>query len=133
MDENKSLFEYTREEFLAIENFNPKVPFRDVIIVPADTVHDSGFLCMKFVFVLHGEIVGAASGWSDVLHINGIGGYGKYGKEWHRAFSEQTVKRVSWKIDCLPKSRCIRLMCDFDLEPDSMAVSDYCIFVKKES
>ena len=129
MEENKSLLEYTREEFLAIENHDPVGPFRDVIIVPTDDIHDSGFRCMKFIFVRQGAIVGAVSGCSDVLHLNGIGGYGKHG-EFLETLASGMTKRIGWKIDCLPKSNCIRLMCDHNLSADYMAVSDYSIFVE---
>lgn len=129
MEENKSLLEYTREEFLAIENHNPVGSFNDVIIVPTDDIHDSGFRCMKFILVRQGAIVGAVSGWSDVLHLNGIGGYGKY-EEFHMALASGMTKRIGWKIDCLTKSNCIRLMCDHNLSADYMAVSDYSVFVE---
>ena len=130
MEENKDLKKYTREEFLAIENHDPVGFFDDVIIVPTDLMHDSGFLCMKFIFVRQGLIVGAASGCSDVLHLNGIGGYGKPGFQFQYSLEKGMTKLVGWRIDVLPKSGCVRLMCDHPLSADYMAVSDYSIFIE---
>lgn len=125
---SKSFLEYTREEFLAMKNKMPEETFTDVIIVPTDQIHDSGFLCMKFILCKNGEIVGAVSGWSDVVHINGIGGYGK---DFYKALESKKVDRVGWCIDCLPKSGCVRLFSDRECElRDPMIVSSFEFFVK---
>ena len=125
--ESKSLTEYTREEFLAMENRMPEGTFTEIVIVPTDEVHDSGFLCMKFILCNHREIVGVVSGWSDVVHVNGIGGYGSNFEE---ALRTQKTKRVGWSIDCLPGSGCIRLFSDCECETEDFIGSDFCFYVK---
>lgn len=88
---------YTKKELAAIENFMPQEIFDAVVIVPTGKNHDSGFGAMKFILCRNFKIVGCVSGWSDVLHINGIGGYGKE--------DLNMQKRVAWCVDCLPKSK----------------------------
>ena len=103
----------TREDFEKVpqrKNFMSVVkPFRSLVIIPTDEEHDSGYMCMDFVAVDgHGEPIERLSGCSDVLHINGIGGYGN----WRATEGIPTlVKPVSWSIDCLPKSGYLRLFC----------------------
>ena len=124
----KAIDQYTREEFLAMENFNPSGPFSAFVIVPTDEIHDSGWRCMKFILLYQGEIVGVVSGWSDVVHINGIGGYGKnYGD-----LVSGMVKRVGWSIDCLPVSGCIRLFGDAECEMEDYGWvgSDFIFYVR---
>ena len=60
-------------------------------------MHDSGYRCMDFVAVRDGEPVCRLSGCSDVIHIDGIGGYGR------RGIPEAKLP-TSWHIDCLPTS-----------------------------
>ena len=102
----KDLKEYTLEEFQNMENFGEDSLFTDVVIVPMNELHDSGYRCMKFILVYQGKIVGAVSGWSDVVFPNGIGNYGKF----MNSFKTDLVPNMYLSIDCLPKSGCIRLM-----------------------
>ena len=131
----KDINEYTKEEFLEIENFgDPNAEFNAIIIVPTGELHDSGFQTMKFILTNDREIVMACSGWSDVIHINGIGGYGRYGtKEYEEAVYKQRVKRVGWSIDCLAKSGCVRLFtsdvyCKIE---DALICSDFIFYVER--
>ena len=116
---------YTREELLAIDNFGEKVKFTGIVIVPTDEIHDSGYRCMKFILTDHMEIVGAVSGWSDVIHLNGIGGYGK---EIFRM--DGLAKRIDWRIDCLAKSGCIRLFTKVQLVTEDFIGSDFIIYAE---
>ena len=125
---SKALDEYSLTEFREMENFAPQKRFTDVIIVPMDDIHDSGFRCMKYILVKRGEIVGVVGGGCDVAHINGIGGYGPYGKDFEEALKTQRSKRVAWSIDCLPKSRCIRLFADHDCITDDFIGSDFSFY-----
>ena len=129
MAEGKDLCSYTRQEFLDMENFITEKPFRGIVIVPTDELHDSGFLCMKFILVNRGEIVGVVSGWSDVMHIDGIGGYGKVPAA---SIRTQLTKRVGWSVDCLPGSGCLRLFSDAEceLEDRGFIGSDFCFYVR---
>ena len=126
--EEKSLLDYTVEDFREIENFMPEKAFTDVIIVPMNENHDSGFQCMKFILCKRGKIIGALGGWCDVAHINGIGGYGQPGVDFDEALRTQKTRRVAWSIDCLPKSGCIRLFADHDCVPEEFIGSDFSFY-----
>lgn len=57
------------------------------IIIPTSRVHDSGWQCMKFLLLQDRTIIGCVGGSCDAVSL---------------------VKH-NWKIDCLPKSKLIRL------------------------
>ena len=99
----KNLNEYTLEEFREMELFGENSLFNNVVIVPMNELHDSGYRCMKFILCDDGDIVGAVSGWSDVVHPNGIGNYG-LSDDW------SVTPNIGLSIDCLAESGCIRLM-----------------------
>lgn len=97
----KSVIEYSLKELrdLPITPLSEIVnqPYDQIIIVPTENIHDSGYLCMKYVLVKIGEeyppkIVGVVGGWSDVLHL---------------CWEARTPKA---NIDCLPNSECLRLI-----------------------
>lgn len=121
----KDINEYTYEELLAIKNCEPTKPFNNIIIVPTEDIHDSGFRCMKFVLELRGEFVGCVSGWSDVIHFNGIGGRGRWPYQ-------EPYKPIDYKIDCLKESRCIRIMTYNELELDQFIGSDFIFYVTEK-
>lgn len=123
---DKDIKEYTLEEFRAMEEKMPEGPFKEVIIVPMEEIHDSGWGCMKFILAERNEVKGVVSGYSDVVHINGIGGYGR---DWESAARTGMVPRHSWSIDCLPGSGCLRLFCDEDLSINPWFGSDFEVFV----
>ena len=74
-------------------------------------MHDSGWRCMDYVAIVDGEAVCRLAGGSDVLHIEGIGGYGY---NWLRRFNDvpRFVHIAGWSFDCLPKSGLLRLWPD---------------------
>ena len=79
--------------------------FNSIVILPgkANDLHDSGYRCMDFVAVKDGNAICRLSGCSDVIHVDGIGGYGdnwfeKYGRP------PQSIPPSGWSIDCLAKS-----------------------------
>ena len=99
------VFDMTKEDF-------EKVPkrggwsrdigeFNALVIIPQDYTHDSGWMCMDFVAVSKkGEPICRLSGCSDVLNLDGIGGYGK-----RRADELELPNHIEpkgWSIDCLP-------------------------------
>jgi len=114
----------TREEFENLDYFEPTDEFNGVVIIPTNELHDSGFGCMKFALLNHSEVVGCVGGGSDVIQLNGIGGYGKYNKN----FTDM-VKRIDWSIDCLPNGL-IRLFCSHKLDIDKFIGSDFSLYVK---
>lgn len=101
----KNLNEYTIEEFREMELFGEDCLFNEVVIVPMIGLHDSGFRCMKFILCHNGDIVGSVSGWSDVVHPNGIGNHGLSNDYY-------ATQNMGLRIDCLVESRCVRLMMD---------------------
>ena len=53
--------------------------FNSLVIIPTMRKHDSGYMCMDFCAVdINDEPICLLSGCSDVLHIDGIGGYGEF-------------------------------------------------------
>lgn len=107
----KDVKEMTKKELMELENFIPKKNFTGIVIVPMNYKHDSGFQCMKYILLNHWDIVGVVGGGSDVMHINGIGGYGK-----EPNYTTRMVKAHDLRIDCLPKSKCLRLFSDDEME-----------------
>lgn len=101
-----NIFYMTKEDF-------EKVPERDgwskdigefysLVIIPMDYAHDSGWMCMDFVAVdKENEPICKLSGCSDVLNLDGIGGYGRY-RDWRNGELPKFIKPKGWSIDCLP-------------------------------
>lgn len=119
----------TLEELLAVPYSKTRGEigtFKGFIIVPTGELHDSGFGCMKFVLTLHDDIVGAVGGWCDVVHLNGIGGYGL---NWQRSLTSRNVPVIDWSIDLLPKSGCLRVFSGHKLVlRDGFICSDFEVY-----
>ena len=80
-----------------------------LVVVPGykKDMHDSGYRCMSFVPVKDEKPLGIISGCSDVIHFDGIGGYGK---DWILRGGVPSMVSVSgWNIDCLPTSGLLRI------------------------
>lgn len=122
-----TLREWREMEYMPIEGKT----FKSVIIVPMTEVHDSGYRCMKYILLRWDgdcdEVVGVIGGGSDVIHINGIGGYGK---DWKKGIATSMVERVDWSMDCLRRSNCIRLFASCDLETSDWCCSDFEVFAR---
>jgi hypothetical protein len=71
--------------------------FDSLVILPTRKKHDSGWMCMDFVACKDSEPICRLSGCSDVLNIDGIGGYGPY----YGSINKSVVPK-GWSIDCLP-------------------------------
>lgn len=123
--------DYTREELLQIENFKTELPYNAFVIVPTGKMHDGsiiGWMDMKIILLDCLTIVGAISGHSDVINLNGIGGYGL---DFEKTADTGKTDRISWNIDILGKSGCVRVFCDTHyLEIDPLVLSNLEIFVK---
>lgn len=124
-----NILDLTKEELLAIDNYPPTGDFRCIVIVPTGELHESGFQTMKFILCDGYNVVGAASGYSDVLHLDGIGGYGL---DYKNTVLTKTTHVVGWKMDCLPKSGCMRLFTNRgnNLKLQSFISSDFEIYVE---
>ena len=107
----KDIKEMTRKEFEAIphHDFDKDLgTFASLVILPLRTMHDSGYRCMDFVAVnVNDEPICRLSGCSDIIHIDGIGGYGY---RWIRKGGvPEMIPPKGWSIDCLPKSGLLRI------------------------
>jgi hypothetical protein len=80
------------------------VVFDSLVILPRRKLHDSGYRCMDFVAVNGTEAVCRLSGCSDVIHINGIGGFGKFS-----GHIPSLMPVIAWSIDCFKKSGLLRM------------------------
>lgn len=120
--------EMTLDELLAVPYSKTRGEigiFTGFIIVPTGELHDSGFGCMKFVLTHHNEIVGAVGGWCDIVHLNGIGGYGL---GWQTSLTDRKVPVIDWSIDLLPKSGCLRVFSTHRLTLDDFIGSDFIVY-----
>ena len=125
----RELNDLTLEQLLAVEEKIPAEPFAGFIIVPTGEVHDSGYGCMKFVLTKQDEIVGCVGGGVDVVHLNGIGGYGK---DWERALKTGVVPVVDWSMDVLNTSKCVRVFSSHQLTlQDGYICSDFEVYAEK--
>lgn len=126
----KDLNEYTIEELLDVPNMDwdeTRDDFDSIIIIPTDQKHDSGFRCMEFVGCIGHKPIARMSGCSDVVHINGIGGYGKSKKY------NQLIPATGWSIDCLNTSGLLRLFVDPETKiENSAALSSFEVFAIKK-
>lgn len=114
-----------------------KVPFRNtetnldniysVVIIPTENMHDSGYRCMDFVAVNSiQEPVCRLSGCSDILAIDGTGGYGLNG-----VLSDK-VDNKAWEIDCLPCGYLrIYPRTGYKLKVDSLPLSNFSLYAVK--
>ena len=123
----------TRLELEKLDYFKPTEDFNGILIVPTHELHDSGYGCMKFVLLNHDRVVGCVGGGSDIIHLNGIGGYGNIFnmEEYEKAVSTGKVNVVSWCIDCLPNGL-IRLFSNKNLVIDFPITSDFIIYTKED-
>ncbi len=97
--------------------------FDSVVLLPERTKHDSGFRCISYVLCKKGEPITRLGSCSDVLNIDGIGGYGPYDQR----DGCGPVPAKGWCIDCLPESGLFRLFCDWELRA-AERVSDQSIY-----
>lgn len=128
----KDVMNNTYQDFLDMEYKKPEKQFNGFVIVPMGYNHDSGFGCMKFILVKGFEIVGVIGGGADVVHLNGIGGYGEYGTRFDEALATHMSPRVGWSMDFLPESNCVRVLCDHWLSLDPLCCSDFIVYVGDE-
>lgn len=85
-----------------------KLSFYSFVILPVEneqgtlTLHDSGYGCMEFCLVdKDQEPIGRIGGGSDVINLDGIGGYGHSWFE-RNAGLPSTIPVRGWSIDLLP-------------------------------
>lgn len=112
----KSIIDYTLEELKELpydtDGSVRGKKYNQIIIVPTDELHDSGYICMKYVLIKIGtkyppEVVAVVGGYSDVLHMS-------YG-----------IHTVKANIDCLPNSKCLRVILYEDMTVPYFIGSDF--------
>lgn len=120
------IFTITIEELRALEFQKVQGEFNSVVIVPVTgSLHDSGYRRMKFIYLKRdGEVAGVSSGASDVIHLDGIGGYGQ---DWRTGIDERKIDISGWSIDCLPNG-CVRIFARKPLVAPEMCLSDAEVF-----
>ena len=100
----------TRAQFEALplrDHWTKEIECDNIIILPSRRMHDSGFRCLDFVAVTETDMI-RLSGCSDVVHVEGIGGFGY---QWLERFKKvpTSVHPVGWCFDCLKVSGLLRL------------------------
>lgn len=129
----KDINEMTREEFekLPRRKWDEEFECRFLIILPGKgdkkSMHDSGYRCMDFVGVKDDGSMVLLSGCSDVIHIDGIGGYGyKWFDKYHDI--PILIPPSGWSIDCLPKSGLLRIWPESKKIKVGLALSSFEIY-----
>jgi hypothetical protein len=127
---DKTIETMTRAEFEALPNreWDKDIgPFDSLVILPSKRKHDSGYRCMDFVAVVGNKAVCRLSGCSDVIHLDGIGGWGKNRIKDKQFFVKGgMVQGKGWQMDCLPKSGLLRVFCcQYNKLTAGMALSSF--------
>lgn len=94
-------------------------------------VHDSGYRCMDFVAIKDGKAYKRLSGCSDVIHFNGIGGYGK---DWLKKHGDvpRTLPVIDWSIDCLLESGLLHIFVGRGKLSCGAALSSFDLFAEEK-
>ena len=134
-----NIFNMKKSDFKTIPHipcYNDKdIKFNCLVIIPTNYKHDSGYRCMEYCAVKDGEPIGIFGGGSDIIHLDGIGGYGKcgiggYGK-WTMEIPNK-FDRKPWNIDCLPCGY-LRLWCDGYVLVAKDCLSDFKLYTEKKN
>lgn len=126
----KDLNEMTRKDFNAFpeRKWDEVLEGVDsIVIIPSRKKHDSGYACFGYVAVKGDQAWKCGGG--DVIHIDGIGGYGK----WDNVIPHN-IEVKGWNIDCLIKSGYLRLWSDkgkLTCEPNLSSMEIFSIPIKK--
>ena len=105
--------EMTREDFGALPGrvWDEDIgEFDALIILPVkreEELHDSGYRLLDFVAIRDGKPICRLSGRSDIIHLDGIGGFGKDWQKYGKI--PKTISPSGWRMDCLPASGLLRL------------------------
>ena len=135
----------TIEEFRAVPDlFQNELDtlFTTIVLLPApdkQEMHDSGFRIIEYVLARNGNPIGKISSGSDILHINGIGGYGSWTSDPNETYGSpgktipDKIRPVPWSIDCLAKSGLLRLFAAGHTLSTSYPVSSASIYATDHS
>jgi hypothetical protein len=125
----KKLNDWTKKELklLPKRKWNENIgEFDSLIIFPLSCkyIHDSGYRLMDFIAVIEDTPICKLSGCSDVLHIEGIGGFGILNL---KDSIPKLIPPKGWYIDCLETSGLLRIFCDSKLRVGS-ALSSFEVY-----
>ena len=126
MNCNDFSFERLKEIPVCHWDKEDKEEYNAVIIVPMPEMHESGYRCMTYLFCKGEEIICRNNGYSDVLHIDGIGGYGDLNQ---MGMLPTKIEPRGWSIDCLPNGY-LRLFSTKGKIKNGNGLSDYEIYGK---
>jgi hypothetical protein len=132
----KNINEMTRKEFEALpcREWNEDIgEFNSMVILPKRKKHDSGYRCMDFVAVKNDNTtLCRLSGCSDVIHIDGIGGYGD---NWLNKYTTvpKLIPPSGWSIDCLPKSGLLRIWPSSNKMICGLPLSSFEVYAKEKT
>jgi hypothetical protein len=101
--------------------------FKEPDIWEISGIHDSGYRCMDFVASKGNKPICRLSGCSDVIHFDGIGGYGYNWLEKHGTVPKLVVPS-GWTIDCLLNSGLLRVFCNGEIKATNRALSSFEIY-----
>ena len=100
--------------------------FRKPEVYEVGGLHDSGYRQLDFIAVKKNIPICKLSGYSDVIHIDGVGGLGIH---WYERFHKcpDSIVPKGWNMDCLPRSGLLRLWCSYPLRV-GLALSSFEIY-----
>jgi len=107
----KSCSEWTIKEFktLPLAKWNEEIVCNSLIIFPQKRINDSGYRLLEFIAVNEKGIpFKRISGCSDVISLDGMGGYGD---DWIKHINgiPKLIPISAWGIDSLKKSGLLRI------------------------
>lgn len=98
----------SRKDFEKVKSRNrfdsQEIFFDYLVLLPTRRKHESGWRMIEVIGCTFEKAVCKVAEYSDVIHIEGIGGYG----EWNGRIPSK-VKPRSWQMDCFLKSGLFRL------------------------
>ena len=127
----------SRRELLNIPQLKwdeDKAVFDCLIIVPSkgrNKLHESGYRAMTFIAVKNNIPICKISGYSDVVHIDGIGGYGKVPDKYGKV--PDKISPSGWSIDCLAKSGLLRIWPSSNSISCGIALSSFEIYAEPKN
>lgn len=131
MTRNDQILKMTKKELEDLpihEDWANDIIARSIVLLPQKKRHDSGFTFIDFVAVQEDGMMIHIHSHVDVIHFNGIGGLGMVGPVFQNAITHNVTPVVAWSIDCLPKSRLLRIFCAAGNIVIGERVSSQCIY-----
>ena len=128
-----NILEMTKKDFRSLKYglYKDNPVFNGFVIIPTGEKHISGFMCMKYALTCNNVIVGCVGGYCDIVHLQGIGGYGEYNEDYDKRVATRQGPSIGWDIDCLPCGF-LRVFTTGKLKITDFIGSDFCIYKEVE-